>query len=410
MTPTHSSPSSPDGPPDCPPRRLPIGEFIALVAMNFAMVAFSIDAMLPALPEMAAVLTPQAPNRAQLVLSSFVFGMGLGTLFAGPLSDTFGRKKTIFAAGILYLLGAAAGAMANSLETMLLARVVQGLGVAGPRVVVLAVVRDLYEGRQMARIMSYAMMIFTFVPALAPLIGSFIIAAAGWRAVFIAFMLFACISIGWLLIRQPETLPPRKRRALDLRSLARATGECLSHRSFVVATILNALAFGMLVSNLSSIQQIFEVTYQRADSFPLWFAMMALLSGFSAIVNAKLVTRHGMRKMAAIGFATQICIATGALILTLLTQQLPFAYFVLWAASVFFMAGLVLGNLTALAMEPLGHIAGMAASLIGSLGTMGGVLIAIPVGLSFDGTPTPLALSLVFLSVLGFWIIKRWLP
>ena len=167
-----------------PTRRLSQPEFIAMIAAAMALTAFSIDSMLPALPEIAQALTPDGPNRAQLVLTSFVLGMGIGTIFTGPLSDSFGRKPVILGGALLYVIGATLAGQAESLETMLASRIIQGLGVAGPRVVAIAIVRDLYQGRPMASIMSYAMMIFTLVPAVAPLLGSYIIVSFGWRAVF----------------------------------------------------------------------------------------------------------------------------------------------------------------------------------------------------------------------------------
>jgi predicted DsbA family dithiol-disulfide isomerase len=192
------------------PKRLSRGEFIALMGTIFATVAFSIDAMLPALPEIAAELTPEDANRAQLILTSFVLGMGIGTLVVGPISDALGRKRVILMGAALYLLGASLALIAPSLEMILLARVIQGLGAAGPRVVSLAMIRDLYAGRAMAQIVSYAMLIFTLFPAVAPLIGAAIIAGFGWRAIFVAFLIFSVVSVGWLTLRQPETLPPRR--------------------------------------------------------------------------------------------------------------------------------------------------------------------------------------------------------
>ena len=187
------------------PRRLSQPEFIALIAMLFATIAFSIDAMLPALPQIAAELTPADPNRAQLILTSFVLGMGLGTFLAGPISDALGRKPVIVLGAGLYMVGALLAWAAPTLETVLAARLLQGLGAAGPRVVSLAMVRDLYSGRHMARIMSFAMMIFTLVPALAPLAGQGIIALTGWRGIFLAFLVFAVVATSWLSLRQPET-------------------------------------------------------------------------------------------------------------------------------------------------------------------------------------------------------------
>ena len=171
-------------------KRLSRTEFIALMGTIFATVAFSIDAMLPALPEIAAELSPQDANRAQLILTSFVLGMGLGTLVVGPLSDALGRKRVILMGAALYLIGAALAFVAPSLEMILLARVIQGLGASGPRVVSLAMIRDLYSGRAMAQIVSYAMLIFTIFPAVAPLIGAAIIAGFGWRSIFVAFLVF----------------------------------------------------------------------------------------------------------------------------------------------------------------------------------------------------------------------------
>lgn len=386
--------------------RLSQPEFIALIAMNFAMVAFSIDSMLPALPDIAQALTPDAPNRAQLVLTSFVFGMGVGTLFTGPLSDTFGRKSVVAAGTVLYMIGATLAAQAQTLEGMLAGRVLQGLGVAGPRVVSIAIVRDLYEGRPMARIMSYAMMIFTLVPAFAPLLGSFIIAGFGWRAVFYSFLLFATVVIGWLLVRQPETLPPGNRRPFRAKALIAATQECFSQRVFVLSTLTQVLAFGMLFGCLSSVQQLFEVTFERGETFVYWFALIALVSGSASVINAQLVVRLGMQRMIAVGFGMQICFS-GLVLASALFGAVPFGVFMVWITSLFFMAGLVIGNLNALAMEPVGHIAGLAASVLGAVATVLGALIAVPIGLAFDRTPLPMATSTAILSSLGYAVVKR---
>lgn len=391
---------------NAPTQRLSQPEFIALIAMNFAMVAFSIDSMLPALPDIAAALTPDAPNRAQLVLTSFVFGMGVGTLFTGPLSDTFGRKTVIGAGAVLYLLGAALAGRAETLEGMLAGRVLQGLGVAGPRIVAIAIVRDLYEGRPMARIMSYAMLIFTLVPALAPLLGSFIIDAFGWRAVFHSFLLFCCLVIGWLMLRQPETLPPERRRSFAPAALIEATRECFAERVFALSTALQILAFGMLFACLSSVQQIFETSFGRGDSFVYWFALIALVAGSASVINAQLVIRLGMQRMITIGFGMQVFFSSMILV-SALFGPVPFGLYMVWTTSLFFMAGLVIGNLNALAMEPVGHIAGLAASVLGAVATVLGAVIAAPIGLAFDGTPLPLAIATASLSALGFFTVYR---
>ncbi len=378
-------------------------EFIALVAMNFAMVAFSVDAMLPALPEIAAELSPNEPNNAQLVLISFVLGMGLGTFIVGPLSDSFGRKSIIACGLAFYIVGALMAAWAQSLEAMLIGRLVQGLGVAAPRIVIIAIVRDVYGGRTMASILSYAMMVFTLVPAAAPLVGSVIINAFGWRELFYAFVLFAALVTAWLMVRQPETLKIENRQPFKFAVLVKATKECFSHRIFTLSCLVQILTFAILFATLSSTQQIFQDSFGRNDSFPAWFALIALLGGLASIINARLVERQGMRRMISIGLAAQVVISGIVLIIGLI-GHLPFGIYLVWAVSLFFMMGLVLGNINALAMEPLSHIAGLAASVLGGVATVAGAIIAVPVGLAFNGTPTPLALSVFLLSVIGLAI------
>lgn len=394
------------------PRRLSQPEFIALIAMLFATIAFSIDAMLPALPQIAAELTPADPNRAQLILTSFVLGMGLGTFLAGPISDALGRKPVIVMGAGLYMVGALLAWAAPTLETVLAARLLQGLGAAGPRVVSLAMVRDLYSGRHMARIMSFAMMIFTLVPALAPLAGQGIIALIGWRGIFLAFLVFAVVATSWLSLRQPETLAKAARRPLHPAVLLRAVAEVLTNRQVVMAMVVQTLIFACLFGTISSTQQIFDVHFGRGAEFPLWFALIALCSGSASLINAALVVRLGMRFLVSVTLAVE-ALLTAVYALTLIAGGLPeglaFALFVIWAISVFMMAGLVLGNLNALAMEPMGHIAGMAASVTGSLATVASVMIAAPLGLAFDGTPRPLVIGVTALAAAGF-VLMRWMP
>ena len=371
-------------------------EFIALLALLFATIALSIDAMLPALPQIALALSPDDPNKAQLVITSFVLGMGVGTLFAGPLSDAFGRKATIQAGFALYILAAVACWAAPSLETLLIARVVQGIGAAFPRTVSIAMVRDLYKGREMAQIMSFAMMIFTLVPAVAPLMGQGVMVLAGWQAIFVAYIAFALLVMGWFALRQPETLPIGDRCPLALTALARASVEVLTHRVVLISIAAQALTLGMLFATLSSMEGIFDQRFDRAASFPLWFAVIAVASMSGSIVNARLVMRLGMRVMVKVTYAVLLA-ATLAYLALHMTGTLPdtaaFAVHILWSVVLFAVMGLTLGNLSALAMEPLGHIAGLAASVTSAIATVASVVLAVPVGLMFDGTQGPLLLG-----------------
>ncbi|QCP85571.1 MFS transporter [Cereibacter sphaeroides] len=389
--------------------RLSKPEFIGMIAMLFATVAFSIDSMLPALPQIAAELSPDAPNRAQLILTSFILGMGIGTIFAGPLSDRFGRKKVIMGGAVLYCLAALCAWAAPTLEFMLLARVAGGLGAAAPRVVSLALVRDVYRGREMARIMSFAMLIFTLVPAVAPLLGTVVIEALGWRGIFLSFLAFSAVSILWVSVRQPETLPPETRRPFSVEGLVSAFREVLSHRVILTAIGVQTLVFGALFGTLSSTQQIFDTTWGRAESFPLWFAAIALMAGSASLVNAALVMRLGMRFLVTVALGVQFLVSLGMLGMNaadLWPAALAFPAYVAWTTGVFFTAGLTLGNLNALAMEPVGHIAGMAASVIGSIATVLAVCLAAPLGLAFDGTPVPLMLGVACFAGLGYLLIR----
>jgi DHA1 family bicyclomycin/chloramphenicol resistance-like MFS transporter len=390
-------------------RPLPLWEFVPLVAMMFATVAFSTDAMLPSLGAIARDLTPEAPNRAQLIVTVFVLGMGLGTLVTGPLADRFGRRPVMLGGFAIFILGAGLSIIAPSLEMLLLARLLQGLGAAGPRVAALAMVRDLYEGRRMAQVMSLCMTVFTLVPAAAPLIGAGIIALTGWRGIFGAFVVFALLVAGWTLLRQPETLRPEHRRPFRPRALWQGIREVLAYREVALTLAVLVMVFGVLFTTLSVAQPVFAVTFGAAELFPSVFAVLALVSAAGGLLNARIVMRLGMRRVAGVTLAVQLVLSAAMLGLVAsgaLSGTAYFVVFVLWLQSIFLFASLTIGNLNALGMEPLGHLAGMGASVIGAAGTMGGAAIAIPIGLAFDGTPLPMALGATVCCALGLVFLR----
>ncbi|MGC1503672.1 MAG: MFS transporter [Sulfitobacter sp.] len=379
-------------------------EFVALIAMMFATIAFSVDAMLPALPNIGAELSPDMPNRAGLIITTFVFGMGIGTFIAGPLSDTFGRKPIIYLGAAIYIISAGVAWASSSVEVMLIARVLQGFGAAGPRIVSVAIVRDLFAGRDMAKIVSIVMMIFTLVPAVAPLIGSFIIAGFGWRGIFIAFILFSMLTVSWMGLRMPETLALESRRPLRFSLLAAALRELFSHPSVRVSILVQSLAMAMLFTMLMLVQPIYFEVYGRAESFPYWFGAVALFAGSASLLNAVLVGRFGMRRLVSVTLALQIILSSIMLGFNLgaLPGSYGFAAFVAFQTCLFFQAGLTLGNLNAIAMEPVGHIAGTAASAIAAISTVLAAAIASPVGLLFDGTIQPLVAAILIMAMTGY--------
>ena len=377
-------------------------EFVALIAMMFASIAFSIDAMLPALPDIALELSPDAPEKVPLILSTFLLGMGIGTFFTGPLSDAFGRKPVIFAGAVLYILAAAVAWISLSLEVMLVARLVQGLGAAGPRIVAMAVIRDRFSGRQMAKIASIVMVIFTLVPAVAPVLGVVIIAQTGWRGIFVAFMVFAITFTTWMAVRLPETLPVQNRRPLRLRLMGGAMSEMMMHPVVRLSIFVQTLTMSMLFLTLMLVQPIYDLVYARGDEFPYWFFVIALIAGVANLLNALLVVRFGMVRLVGFALGAQIVLSGLFGLFDLGAGANGFMFFLIWQTCIFFQAGLTLGNLNAVAMEPMGHIAGMAASVVGAVATVGAAVISAGGGTLIGSDVRGLFLAALVLALGGF--------
>lgn len=383
--------------------------FVAMMAMLFATIALSIDAMLPALPDIAAELSPTDSNKVLLIISSFFLGMGLGTFVAGPVSDAYGRKPVIFVCAAIYAAATVLCYFAPSLEMLLIARVLQGIGAAAPRVVGMAMVRDLYKGRDMARIVSFVMMIFMIVPALAPLLGQGILLFGDWRTIFAALLIFVVIANSWVLLGQPETLPIETRRPFRPGLLWQSAVEMSRHRIALISTLCQGLGSACLLATVSSQQGIFAQTFDRADSFPLWFGFIALCAASGSLLNSRVVMRLGMRRVIVATYAAQVGFTVLILALDwsgLMPAALVFPAHVLWSITVFAMMGLTQGNLAALAMEDLGHIAGFAASMMTALSTVMAALLAVPVGLAFDGTQIPLMVAVSVFSALALALVS----
>ena len=323
----------------------------------------------------------------QLVVTALFLGLGFGQLLFGPLSDCIGRKPAICAGLALFMAGCIVSILAPTFESMLAGRVLQGIGVAAPRIVTVALVRDQYEGRRMARIMSFAMAVFILVPTLAPALGQGILLIADWRAIFITLFATAAVAGMWFALRQPETLPAEQRMRFSLRALARSAGEVLRVRQAICYTLAIGFVFAPFVAYLSTAQQIFQDTYGVGSLFPAYFGGLALAFGASVLANGHLVMRYGMRRLsgvAAVG-ATLVSLASFAGAFAF-DGVLPLWMFVVSLMLVFAAIGLLYGNLNALAMQPLGHVAGVGAALVAMLSTLISVPLGGLIGYSFDGT------------------------
>ena len=375
-----------------------LGEFVALMAFAMSLVALSIDAMLPAFPDMAQDLQVTAANDIQLVVSLLFIGLAIGQLFYGPLSDSIGRKPAIYIGFVLFILGSLLSMAASDFSTMLAGRMLQGIGAAGPRTVAVALIRDRFHGSEMARVMSFIMTVFILVPIFAPALGQAILLLAGWRAIFGVFIVLALATLVWLSLRQPETLPKDQRRHFTLKNITAAFHEVLMSRLAMVYTLVAGCVSGAFLSYLNTSQQIFQVQYGLGKLFPLFFGILAVSVGFASLLNSGLVMRFGMHALA--NRALQLM-----MILTWLFLAIVWAYdghpplwlFMANCLALFFCIGVLFGNLNSIAMEPLGHVAGTAAAVIGSVTTLLAVVLSYLVGQAYDGTLFPLALAFVSL-------------
>jgi DHA1 family bicyclomycin/chloramphenicol resistance-like MFS transporter len=382
-------------------RRLPYWEFSLLISVMFGLLAFGTDAMLPAFPEIAKDLKLVNVNKAQFILSSFVVGTAVGQLITGPMSDSFGRKPVITAGLLVFVLACIMAYFVKSLEWMLVARFIQGLGISAPRTVTMALIRDLYSGRKMARVVSIAMAVFVLVPAVAPAMGQYLFLNFGWRSIYLSFILVGFFSLLWLNIRQPETLEYKDRKSFRVVNLLSAFKIVSTNQLVVTYTAALSLAFGALFGYLNSAQQIFVTTFNVGAKFPMYFAIVSILAGSASFLNAALVMRFGMRLLATIGFGTQAVMALLMVLILyfeILSSEWSLIAFIIWSVIAFFIKGMYFGNLNALAMEPMGKIAGMASAIIGAVATLLGILIAVPIGLLFNGTPLPVLMGYIICS------------
>lgn len=379
-------------------------EFIVLVAALSSIVALSIDIMLPALPQIGDSFAITDDNDRQAVLVVFMLGFGCAQILFGPLSDRFGRKAVLIPAILFYAVAAIADAFADSYTALLLLRLAQGIGAAAVRIVVNAIVRDCFGGREMARVMSYTFTVFMIVPIVAPAIGQGIISFASWHWIFI-FLGFAGLALSaWSGFRLRETLPREDRLPLSFTAISSAFREILSNRLAMGYTLSSTLCFGGLFAFVISAQQVFQTIYDLEHLFAVAFALNAGVMAVLNLTNGYFVRKVGMRLIshsALIAFASLGTI----LLLISLAGTPPFLVAYLLLAAIAGAFGLVPPNFNALAMEPLGHIAGTASSIMGVISFTGGAVLGALIGQAFDGTLVPLAFGYALFGWLAVAII-----
>lgn len=386
----------------------PLG-FIARITLLTSLTALSIDTMLPALPAIGESLLVENSNNLQLVIILFIFGMFFGELFFGPFSDAVGRKKALVVGIFIYCIGSLVALTASTLEFFLLGRIIQGIGVSGPKIVSRAMIRDKFEGRQMARVFSFIMTVFICIPMIAPALGQAILVVASWRAIFLVFIIIALSASTWIMQQQPETLPKSKRIPIRVWSLAKTTGQILRHPVVMSYAIIAGLIFGVFLLYLSTSQAMFDQIYDKGESFPFYFALLASGFGLAAFLNSKFVMKYGMHRLSVGSVFGLIGIGGLFLLFSFLGDQ-DFVAFMIICYGLMFCAGVIFSNLSAMAMQPLGKVAGLGASIISAISSIVAVPVSALAGRFFNNTLLPLALTILIcgiLSLLFLYIAQR---
>ncbi|MDP2800250.1 MAG: multidrug effflux MFS transporter [Phreatobacter sp.] len=367
-------------------------QFVAMIAALMATNALAIDSMLPALPEIGEALGIVSANDRQWVITSYLLGFGLAQIIYGTLADRFGRRPVLLIGLAIYAVGSLAATFATSFEQMMVARVVQGIGAAASRVLAVSIVRDTFSGRQMARVMSLAFIVFLAVPILAPSIGQIIILFAPWRWIFALLGLFGMVVALWVARKLPETLHPDDRTPIAFQPILNAFRICLTTRLSVGYMLALTFVIGSLFGFINASQQLFEDVFRASGLFTTIFAVIAGFMALASFLNSRIVERFGMRRVshtALVGYIAATLVH-GAVALA---GHETLLVFTLFQCVTMFFFGLMASNFGAMAMDPLGHVAGTASSVQGFVSTVGGALIGFGIGQQFDGTALPVVLG-----------------
>jgi MFS transporter, DHA1 family, multidrug resistance protein len=380
-------------------------EFITLVAGLIAINAFAIDIMLPGLQQIGESLGEADPNRRQLVIPAYMLGFGVLQLVFGPLADRFGRRKPLLAGVAIYCISALAAFFVTDFNSLIVLRFLQGAGAAASMVIGLALVRDLFVGDQMAKTLSLVFMVMMVSPILAPSLGQFLLTVMNWQGLFAFMAGLGFLMLIWIFLRLPETMKPENRRAFSAASIVEGFGIVFGNRQSLAYILSTAVIFGALMGFLNSSQQIYVSLFKMGAWSPLFFALGGLASAASGFANAQLVTRYGMERLshrALIIFILNSAVMLALSLMGLMTVWIFLALSIIWFTSFNF----IMSNFGALAMMPLGEVAGTAASTQGFLQMIIGASLGALIGQLYDGSTIPLAAGSLILSVLAGAIIR----
>lgn len=380
-------------------------EFSLLMAFLMSVCAIAIDALLPALGIIGQELAVTHPNHPQLLIMGIFAGMAVGELVAGPLSDAWGRKPVLYIGAAIYLLGSFICYLSADFAWLLAGRVIQGFGGAAPYITVVSVVRDRYAGRDMARIMSIVMMIFILVPAVAPSIGQAVMHLSGWRGIFVLYMLYALVACLWVFLRLDETLPQERRVPLTRKAFIHGLKVIAGNRTTTIYSLCMGFCFGSFMGYLGASQQIFQIQFGVGEAFSLYFGGLALVLGAASLVNSSLVMRVGMRRICRRSMLAIIYSSFIFLVLHIVVENITLPMFVAYAAVLFFAFGLCFGNLNAIALEPMGDIAGMATAITGCVISLLSLVIGTFIGQSYDNTLIPISSGFLFFGVITYGLM-----
>lgn len=386
-----------------PSRSLP--ELVAGFALLTCLTALSLDAILPGLPAIETQFGVSSTD-TQLVVSMLVLGMVFGELAFGPLADAYGRKPAIMTGLGIFMIGTLIATLATSLPMLLAGRIIQGIGVAGPKIGTRALIRDQFSGDAMARIFSFVVMLIILVPMVAPAYGQLVLAVGNWRGIFISYAVLAAIGATWLLLRQPETLSEELRIPLAPSKLATNIGLILRHPKVMAYTCVAGLIFGCQVTYLSTAQAIFDDLYNAGARFAIYFAVLASGIGLASFTNGRLVIKLGMQRQTITALVGMILLSLLLLMVSWLGGGYPsLLTFLVLGFGLFFCVGLLFGNINALAMEWLGRVAGLGASVIASVSSLISVCVALLVGQFYNQTLYSLALGFLGCALLALVLV-----